>query len=244
MDDKTVVLSESNIERQKNFETSWYEMYHKETSTGKSFEKSNEDSTSEQINCENQENTNNEREFELELFDTSNEDKLSRLISENKIKMPFKRRHSHSSSNSGECDKTDEMENRSRNTGEHVKKSRKQEFKSRNASTSSNKGNTELEKDPIVLARRQKQIDYGKNTIGYENYIKSVARTDRTRDHPKTPNKNQKYSRRAWEGVIKVWRKKLHVWDDEEGDDNEAENDDGMSDDDDLSDKDNDIQLE
>lgn len=40
-----------------------------------------------------------------------------------------------------------------------------------------------------------------------------IPRDERGRDHPKTPPKHLKYSRRAWEGLIKSWRKKLHAFD-------------------------------
>ncbi|XP_055294947.1 histone RNA hairpin-binding protein-like [Sitodiplosis mosellana] len=71
----------------------------------------------------------------------------------------------------------------------------------------------ERETDEGVLARRQKQIDYGKNTIGYELYTKQVAIDQRAENHPKTPDMNQKYSRRAFDGLIKIWRKHLHKFD-------------------------------
>ncbi|KAI5705875.1 hypothetical protein M8J75_002572 [Diaphorina citri] len=69
------------------------------------------------------------------------------------------------------------------------------------------------ETDPAILLRRQKQIDFGKNTVGYDRYCSMVKREDRTKDHPKTPPKELKYSRRAWDGLIKSWRSRLHFWD-------------------------------
>ena len=97
---------------------------------------------------------------------------------------------------------------------------------------------TELESDPLVLQRRQKQIDYGKNTLAYDNYINLIPRCvvpltvrvlwmtetfflslpireERKKEHPKTPNKYEKYSRRGWDGTVKVWKKMLHAFEPE-----------------------------
>lgn len=41
------------------------------------------------------------------------------------------------------------------------------------------------------------------------------VRHERKREHPKTPPKHVKYSRRAWEGLIRSWRKKLHKFDED-----------------------------
>ncbi|KOB74320.1 Histone RNA hairpin-binding protein [Operophtera brumata] len=85
----------------------------------------------------------------------------------------------------------------------------------------------ELETDPAILQRRQKQIDYGKNTVGYANFTQQVPTEQRTKEHPKTPDKYTKYSRRGWDMLIKIWRKKLHEFDTEENDGNDNNGDGG-----------------
>ncbi|XP_058809615.1 histone RNA hairpin-binding protein-like isoform X2 [Phymastichus coffea] len=82
-------------------------------------------------------------------------------------------------------------------------------------SNHSNKKNVEYETDAAVLARRQKDIDYGKNTIGYDVYSQQVPKDKRTKEHPRTPPMYLKYSRRGWDGMVKLWRKQLHMWDPE-----------------------------
>lgn len=41
-----------------------------------------------------------------------------------------------------------------------------------------------------------------------------TSREDRCPFHPKTPPIRRKYSRRAWDGLIKQWRLNLHIWTD------------------------------
>lgn len=71
----------------------------------------------------------------------------------------------------------------------------------------------ENENDPDVLARREKNILYGKNTNAYERYIQVIPRQRRDKSSPRTPVKEMRYSRRQWDGLIKHWKLRLHNWD-------------------------------
>ncbi|KAK2708983.1 uncharacterized protein LOC136028117 [Artemia franciscana] len=89
-------------------------------------------------------------------------------------------------------------------------------LKARSSSVCSSKrfsSNYEKETDPTIIKRRQKQIDYGKNTLGYHRYKMLVPKHKREDFHPRTPNKQRKYSRRGWDGIVKIWRVQLHKFD-------------------------------
>jgi len=73
---------------------------------------------------------------------------------------------------------------------------------------------TEIERDMDVLIRRQKDIDYGKNTENYQDYITTVPKSDRLDAQPWTPDKYEKMTRRNWDKQVKIWRKQLHYWKD------------------------------
>ncbi|XP_011311413.1 histone RNA hairpin-binding protein [Fopius arisanus] len=114
---------------------------------------------------------------------------------------------------------------------ERISRNRKNSESSNSTTSSNDKRKIEYETDPVVLSRRQKDIDYGKNTIGYDRYIQMVPKDQRSKDQPKTPPKHVKYSRRGWDGMVKLWRKQLHTWDppetkkDEPEDENKEDSD-------------------
>lgn len=63
------------------------------------------------------------------------------------------------------------------------------------------------------MRKRQKRINFGKVTAEYERYLNALPKKDREPCHPRTPNKYRKCSRRKFDGLIKKWRKLLHIWD-------------------------------
>jgi len=63
------------------------------------------------------------------------------------------------------------------------------------------------------LKQRQKQIDYGRNTVGYHRYLDLVPKPKRKRRDPHTPDKLQVCSKRSWDAQVQRWRRLLHQWD-------------------------------
>jgi len=174
-------------------------------------------------NESNDSTASNSREITLEFLDSSNGDKYDRLVREVKIKTPFKRRLSGDSRSNSPISFFVENENENdHEDAQTASKSTEDDRAATSSHTTMSTGrshakrrrcNQQLETSAEVLARRQKQIDYGKNTIGYDNYIRQVPRNKRTKDHPWTPPKQFKYSRRAFDVLIKGWRTKLHCFD-------------------------------
>ena len=141
---------------------------------------------------ENVDNNNKTTSTENLVILNNQKNVTKNSIENNEIKRPRKRVASESSSSSSTCG----------STTSDIRKCLKKRKKS-----------IEYEEDKQILSRRSKQIDFGKNTLGYQNYLKVIPKEKRMANDPRTPNKFIKFSRRSWDAQIKLWRKKLHVYD-------------------------------
>jgi hypothetical protein len=66
--------------------------------------------------------------------------------------------------------------------------------------------------DERKLTQRQKQIEFGKNTISYARFSKAVRKRDRSFKDPWTPDISMPDSKRCFDGKVKEWRRRLHRW--------------------------------
>lgn len=65
--------------------------------------------------------------------------------------------------------------------------------------------------------KRLQQINHGKNTKEYQNYIRLIPKYKRSLGDPKTPDHNDlSMSKRRFAGIMRAWRRDLHKWDEEE----------------------------
>eukprot|EP00668_Euglena_longa_P008892 GGOE01010706.1.p1 GENE.GGOE01010706.1~~GGOE01010706.1.p1 ORF type:complete len:512 (+),score=97.46 GGOE01010706.1:61-1536(+) len=64
------------------------------------------------------------------------------------------------------------------------------------------------------MSQRRKQVMFGKDTVGYTRYRDLVPRERRGREDPQTPDFTDKtLSKRAFDGIVRQWRRALHKWD-------------------------------
>uniref|UniRef100_A0A915PW42 Histone RNA hairpin-binding protein RNA-binding domain-containing protein n=1 Tax=Setaria digitata TaxID=48799 RepID=A0A915PW42_9BILA len=80
-------------------------------------------------------------------------------------------------------------------------------------------------KDEATLLRRTKldsnfhsvkEIEKAKEKPVYAAYLAKVPRHTRKRNMPKTPNKYIQYSRRSWDKQMRLWKRQLYEWANEE----------------------------
>lgn len=69
-----------------------------------------------------------------------------------------------------------------------------------------------IEEDERRIAQRQKQVDYGKNTIAYDRFVEICPRERRMRGDPMTPIVRQKCSKRSFLGQVTSWKKMVYAY--------------------------------
>lgn len=69
------------------------------------------------------------------------------------------------------------------------------------------------EVDEHKIGQRQKQIDLGKNTMGYERYRILLPRSKRLHRDPGTPDPCGVWNKKGWDAALKKWRRLLHDYD-------------------------------
>lgn len=109
-------------------------------------------------------------------MDSENEKKFDKLMNEKKIKSPFKR-HLSNEKLYAEYAQFDSQAEKKFKIEDGPSPEKRPRIDSSGSSSACSSYNTrEIEDDPAVLLRRQKQIDFGKNTTGYDNYIAKVPK--------------------------------------------------------------------
>jgi len=63
------------------------------------------------------------------------------------------------------------------------------------------------------ISKRIRQLGIAKKTAGYLNYLRAVPRDKRGPTDPRTPDATERISKRRFDGKVRVWRRRLHDWD-------------------------------
>jgi len=66
------------------------------------------------------------------------------------------------------------------------------------------------------VRQRRRQVLFGKNTAGYEEYLKKVPKHKRkfkSLEHPQTPDHLADIPTKRWQGQTNAWRRSLHKFD-------------------------------
>lgn len=66
------------------------------------------------------------------------------------------------------------------------------------------------------MKQRKRMIEKGKNTVGYDQYVKRVLKSQRkprSLCYPTTPDHTDDIPNKRWLGLVRVWRKSLHQFD-------------------------------